>query len=95
MTSKGRLYYGNLIDSSVLLTETYTQLMDIKDQKVVAQSSKDLLWPDDFAFDGKGKLALTTTKLQLFLNRMLNSTEFNYRVIILRHTGDVFANNIC
>lgn len=93
MTSTGRLYYGNLPDSSVLSTETYSQLMHIGGQKLAAQSTVDFLWPDDFAFDGESKLALTTTKFHLFISKLINPTEYNYRVIMLRHTGKVYAYN--
>lgn len=93
MTSKGRLYYGNLPKSSVLSTDTYPELMYVKDQKTVAESNVDILWPDDFAFDGKGNLALTTTKFHLI--QKTNPAEFNYRVIMLSHTGNVYAYNSC
>lgn len=93
MTSKGRLYYGNLPNSSVITTDTYPELMQIEEQKSIAQSNIDLLWPDGFAFDGKGNLALTTTKFHLI--QRTNPGEFNYRVLLLRHTGDVYAYNSC
>lgn len=93
MTSKGLLYYGNLPNSSVISTDTDPELMYIEEQKTVAQSNEDLLWPKNFAFDGKGKLALTTTKFHLI--SITDPTEYNFRVILLRHIGHVYAYNSC
>lgn len=93
MTSKGRLYYGNLPDSSVIYTDTKPELMQIKGQKTVAQSNVDLLWPDGFSFDGKGKLVLTSSKFHLI--QRTDPEDYNYRVILLRRTGDVYAYNSC
>lgn len=91
MTSKGRLYYGILPSSSVVSTDTYPELNQIGNQNIVAQSNVDLLWPDAFSFDGKGTLALTTNKL--YLIQKYNPTEYNFRVILLRHTGELYAYN--
>lgn len=93
MTSKGHLFYGNLPDCSVISTDTRPESVEIDEQKSVAQSNVDILWPDGFAFDGKGKLAVTTTKFHLL--QMTNPNEFNYRVLLLRHIGDVYAYNKC
>ncbi|XP_037036803.1 protein yellow-like [Bradysia coprophila] len=91
MTSKGRLYYADLPNCSVISTDTDPEMTHIAEQKTVAQSYVDLLWPKNFAFDGKGKLALTSTKFHLI--QATNPTEYNFRVIILRHTGHVYAYN--
>lgn len=95
MTSTGKLYYGNLVENSVISTDTSPQLMQIGPQKIVTESSVDFSWPDTFTFDGNGKLALTTTKFQLFAAKMIDPMEFNYRVTILRYTGPVFAYYYC
>ncbi len=91
MSSKGELFYGNLPDNGVISTKTSPKLMELDDQETVAQSDVDFLWPDGFAFDGKGKLAVTTTKFHLL--QRTNPAEYNYRVIVLRGTGHVYAYN--
>lgn len=91
MTSKGKLYYGNLPGNSVISTKTSPELMDIDDQDIVARSDVDFLWPDNFAFDGNGKLAVTTTKFHLISRT--NPDEYNYRVILLRQVRNMYAYN--
>lgn len=89
MTSKGELFYGNLPGNSIVSTKTSTKLMEIDDQDTVAQSDVDLLWPNGFGFDGKGKLALTSTKFHLM--QMTDPEEYNYRVLLLRHQGHLYS----
>lgn len=91
MSSKGELFYGNLPGNSVISTEMSPELMEIKEQETIAESDVDIFWPDGFAFDGKGKLAVATNKFHLM--EMTDPEEYNFRVLILRHTGHVYAYN--
>ncbi|XP_037033529.1 major royal jelly protein 1-like [Bradysia coprophila] len=93
MSSKGELFYGNLPDNSILSTDTSPELTEIDEQKTVARSDIDFLWPDGFGFDGKGKLAVTTTKFHL--RQRTDPEDYNFRVVILRHTGHVYSYNHC
>lgn len=91
MSSKGELFYGNLPGNSVLSTKTSPKLMEIDDQEIVAQSNVDFLWPEGLSFDGKGKLAVATTSFHL--RQRTDPEEYNFRVILLRHTGHVYSYN--
>lgn len=93
MSSKGELFYGNLQGNSVISTETSPELIEIDEQETIAESDVDLLWPNGFAFDGEGKLTLTTNKFHLM--ERTDPEEYNFRVLILRHTGHVYAYNRC
>lgn len=91
MSSKGELFYGNVPGNSVLSIKTSPKFMEIDDQDRIAKSDVDFLWPDGFAFDGKGKLAVATTRYHVA--GKTDPADYNYRVILLRHAGYVYSYN--
>ncbi len=88
MSSKGELFYGNLPGNSVISTKTSPKRTNIEEQDNVAQSEIDLLWPNAFGFDGRGKLAVISDKFHL--TQMTDPNVYNYRVLLLRRTGHVY-----
>ena len=81
MDNRGTLRYGDLPGSAVYSTELKQRSTSLGTQRRIAQSTKDLLFPDQFGFDGKGNLLLTTTKFHLFIADMIKPNEVNYRVL--------------
>lgn len=92
MSSKGDLFYGNLPGNSVVRAKTSPKRQEIEDQKTVAQSDEELMWPKGMAFDGEGKLVVSSVRFQL-LDKS-NPNEYNYRILLLKRTDNVYAYNI-
>lgn len=92
MTADGRLFFGSLTGSAVLVWDTSDGL-PLGAQQVMAQSNDTMQWPDTFAFDNVGNLWFTTNKLQLYFANTMKfdgSTGSNVHVLKLRMDGQSY-----
>jgi sugar lactone lactonase YvrE len=61
-SDNGKLYFGGLMKSALYEWDPATPLAQATQK---ASSSRDLQWPDTFAWDGRGNILFTTNKLQV------------------------------
>ena len=61
-SDNGKLYFGGLMKSALYEWDPATPLAQATQK---ASGSRDLQWPDTFAWDGRGNILFTTNKLQV------------------------------